>query len=303
MSILIRNNPLINYYRNLRYFYYKYFYFSDEKLVKKQFRGKLRRKVNLENPVKYNDKLQWLKLNWYDPLATICADKYEVRHFVEERIGKQYLNELYAVYDSIDDVKIKELPESFVLKATHGTGDNIICDNKMEVDWDSVFKMMKKWLKRNIYWSTREWVYKDIKPRIICEKNLSDENNKPPYDYKIFCFNGEPKLIQIDIDRFSDHKQAFYDTSWNLLNIQIGSVNNYKGIKIKKPNTLEKMLELSSVLSNDFPHVRVDFYNLKDRIVFGELTFFHQNGLAKFNPPDFERKMGSWLKLPLLDLN
>ncbi|WP_243293129.1 ATP-grasp fold amidoligase family protein [Bacillus sp. FJAT-47783] len=295
-KILKNNDQIANSYYQLKELYYKYL-ITDTILIKKKFKKKLGRDVNLTNPVKFNDKIQWLKLHWYDPLATKCADKYEVREFVEERAGKELLNELYGVYESVNEIHIDALPESFVLKASHGSGWNIICKNKNEMDWDLEFKKMRRWLNTNFYLYGREWVYRDLKPRIICERFLSDENGEPPKDYKIFCFNGEPKLIQVDFDRFTSHGRNFYDLNWAFQDIEIIYPNN-RDVKVPKPACLEQMLELSRKLSKDFPHVRVDFYVVQGRIVFGELTFFHESGYGQFRPEEFETEMGSWLTLP-----
>lgn len=287
---------IYNLFIKIREFWYKNF-ISDEKCIKKRFKKRMGREVNLENPVKYNDKLQWLKLNWRDPVATKCADKYKVREFVKNKIGKKYLNKIYGVYDSVDEINIKNLPQSFVLKATHGSGKNIICKNKNSLNWKKKAINMKGWLKTNHYWINREWVYKDIKPKIICEKYLENKNGNPPKDYKIFCFNGEPKLIEVDFDRFSSHTRNFYDLDWNLLNLEIEYPND-KNTYISKPEKLNEMLKLSKILSEDFPHVRVDFYNLNGELIFGELTFFHESGTGKFNLEKYEIKMGNWLTLP-----
>lgn len=271
---------------------------SDKTIIKMQFKRRLGRKVELENPIKYNDKLQWLKLYWRDPLAKICADKYEVRQYVREKIGSKYLNKLYGVYESLEEIDLDKLPNKFVLKCTHGSGFNIICNDKSKINWNKEFNKLKKWLRNKYYLSKVEWVYKDIKPRIVCEKYLDDGTGKPPKDYKIFCFNGEPKLIEVDIDRFGEHKRNYYDPDWNFINVEIRVPSDRK-IKIKKPEKLNEMLELSRKLSKDFPHVRVDFYEVNGEIIFGELTFFHVSGMGKFNPPEFEVEMGNWLDLPI----
>lgn len=291
-----RDGIIANLYRNCRYFYSKHI-LSDEQVIRGQFRKRLKRNVDLENPVLFNDKIQWLKLNWYDSTATLCADKYEVRDFVKKRIGEQYLNELYGTYKSVKEIDLDKLPKQFVLKATHGSGTNIICEDKDSEDWKRNFRIMRKWLKKNMYWTTREWVYKDIVPKIVCEKYLGDETGTPPNDYKIFCFDGKPQLIQVDIDRFNGHKQVFYNLNWTPKHVTIDNILD-KNIRVDKPETLEKMLELSEELSKGFPHVRVDFYSLRDQIIFGELTFFHRNGLGKFNPSSFEKELGDFLKLP-----
>jgi hypothetical protein len=271
-------------------------FISDEQFIRKEFKKRLGREVNLENPIKFNDKIQWLKLNWRNPIATKCADKYEVREVIKERVGPHLLNELYGVYESVEEINIDKLPKSFVLKGTHGSGFNIICKDKDQLDWNIEFEKMKTWLKTNYYWTSREWVYKDIKPRIVCEKYLIDDDIKDLRDYKFFCFNGEPKLIQVDFDRFNNHKRNIYDIEWNLTDIEI-QYPSAKNEIITKPKTLDSMLEISRILSKDFPHVRVDFYNIDETIIFGELTFFHGSGMEKFNSADFEIKIGKWLEL------
>jgi len=283
-------------YDKIKQFYYKNF-FTDESLINKKFNKRLGRDANLLKPERYNDKLQWLKLNWYDPMATICADKYEVRKIIKKKIGEQYVNELLGVYESVDDICIEDLPKSFVLKGTHGSGFNIICKDKNKLDWKYEFKKMRRWIRINYYWANREWVYKDIKPRIICEKYMEDRSGKPPKDYKVFCFDGEPKLIQVDIDRFDQHKQNFYDTNWNFRNVEIEKPAAKEAI-VEKPEKLEEMLQLSKILTSSFPHARADFYDWDGKIIFGEITFFHHSGMGKFNPPEFEVEMGSYIKLP-----
>src|SRR5699024_128742 len=291
---LKQSYSLIYLYDFFKEIYYKYF-ISDEKLIKKRFRKRLGREVNLKNPKKFNDKLQWLKLYWRDPLATKCADKYKVREYIKEKIGEKYLNELIAVYNSVDEIDIDKLPKSFVLKGTHGSGYNIICKNKDKMDLEKEFKKMRRWMWTNYHWSKREWVYKDIKPRIICEKYMEDESGELR-DYKIFCFHGEPKIIEVDINRFTDHKRNIYDLNWNLLDVEIEYPSEPNTI-IQRPETLNEMLELSRILSKDFPHVRVDFYNVNGEIIFGELTFFHESGMGKFNPSEYELELGRYLDL------
>jgi len=276
--------------------YQKYF-FTDEEFIRKEFRKRLGREVDLEDPKKFNDKLQWLKLNWRDPLATKCSDKYKVREYVKEKIGEEILNELYGVYKSVDEINFKELPESFVLKANHGSGWNIICKDKKKMNWRGEFRRMKWWMRTNYYYLGREWVYDSIEPRIVCEKYLSGEDSKPPKDYKIFCFNGEPKIIEVDFDRHTDHKRNFYDLDWNFLDLEI-KYPNVPSKNIKKPEKLEKMIEYSKILSENFPHVRVDLYEVNNKIYFGELSFFHGSGMQNFRPEEFELKMGEWLELP-----
>lgn len=279
--------------------YYQYF-LSDKKLIKSRFKKRLDRRVDLNNPQKFNDKLQWLKLNWHDELATSCADKYDVRKIVGQRIGESYLNELIDVYESVEEIDLEKLPDQFVLKGTHGSGFNIICTDKSKLNWLEEKKVMNRWLSTNYYYKNREWVYRDIKPRIICEKYLEELASGDLRDYKVFCFNGKPKLIQVDFDRQYNHRRNFYDLNWNFIDVEIKYPNDPNEF-IPRPIKLTEILKLSEKLSKGFPHVRVDFYIVENNIKFGELTFFHESGMGKFSSEEFELKMGSWLKLPQND--
>ena len=280
--------------RVIRQFYFKNF-FTDVSFIQRKFKKEMDRKANLDSPKTYNDKLQWLKLNWYDPLASKCADKYEVRQYVKETIGEEYLNDLLGVYESIDEINLDDLPKSFVLKGTHGSGFNIIVRDKEKMDWKREFKKMKKWLKTNYYWQNREWVYRDLKPRIICEKFLSDDSGNLPKDYKLFCFDGEPHFMFVASDRGGDTKFDFYDLEWNKIPVSQHYPNsNYS---IPKPNNLDHILDLSRKLSKGFPHVRVDFYLVEDKIIFGELTFFHFSGTKKFKPEKYDKIFGDLIDL------
>ncbi|WP_445002569.1 ATP-grasp fold amidoligase family protein [Exiguobacterium alkaliphilum] len=275
--------------------YYKYL-ISDERLIKSKFKKKLNREVNLSNPIYYNDKLQWLKLHWKDELAKQCADKYEVREYVKNKIGADYLNEVYGIYEDINEINFSELPESFVLKGTHGSGFNIICKNKNLLNWKSEKNKIQIWLKKNYYWQNREWVYKDLKPKIICEKFIEQESGEELRDYRFFCFNGEPKFISVDfsITQKQNTRRNLYDLNWNILDGEI-SYPKELDIKVEKPKKLDEMINLSRALSTGFPHARIDFYYIQNRIIFGEITFFHQSGMGEIRPVEFEKEMGSWL--------
>lgn len=293
------NNLFINYsYDKLKEFYCKYL-ISDERILRKRFKDRLNRALDLDNPVYFNDKLQWLKLYWRDPLATQCADKYEVRKYVEEKVGSKYLNDMITVYDSVDEINLKELPDSFVLKGTHGSGFNIICKDKNDMNWVKEFKKMRRWMWTNYYWSKREWVYKDIKPRIICERYLELETKGGSRDYRVFCFGGEPHLIAIDFDinNKSNARRNLYDLKWNLLEETITYERDISQ-KIEKPRQLDEMLAISRKLSKGFPHVRVDFYILDEKLYFSEMTFFHQSGMGIFSSEEFEIKLGNLIELP-----
>jgi hypothetical protein len=255
-------------------------------------------KLNLKNPKTYSEKLQWLKLYDRKPEYSKYVDKYAVRTYISETIGEQYLIPLIGVYDSVEEIDWDSLPNKFVLKCTHGSGSNIICSDKNKLELQASKIKLNKWMKKNWFWFAREWPYKDLKPRIICEKYLADESGVELKDYKIFCFSGEPKIIQVDYNRFFGHKRNMYDTEWNYIPVSHNHLTDAEA-KIKKPAKIETMLELARVLAKDYPHVRVDFYSINDKIYFGELTFYPGAGFGKFEPKEFGIKMGSWIKLPI----
>lgn len=279
---------------------YSRFFISDSDAIKKRFSSRVGREVELANPIKYNDKLQWLKLNWDDPIASKCADKFLVREVVEERIGSEYLNKIHAVYNSVEEIDIESLPNQFVLKGTHGSGYNIICSDKNKTDWKIEFNKMRRWMNQNYFWTNREPVYKNTQPRIICEQFLVQDDEIELRDYRFFCFEGEPKFITVDfsITDKSKTRRNLYDLDWNLMDAEI-SYPKETTIKVKKPEKLKEMIELSHKLSAGFPHARIDFYYINNKIIFGEITFFHQNGMGRISPDTFETTMGSWIKLPL----
>ncbi|GMQ60450.1 ATP-grasp fold amidoligase family protein [Vallitalea sediminicola] len=273
------------------------FKIRPEAILKIEFKRHAGYKLNVKNPQTFNEKLQWLKLNWYDPNATICADKYSVRKFVEDRGLGHLLNDLYGVYDNVDDINIDSLPSEFVMKVTHGCGQNLICTDKSKFNWGTEKKMFNKWLKISHYYDSLEWVYRDIKPRIIVEKLIKTNDEKCPKDYKIFCFNGEPKCLFVATDR-GEHttKFDFYDLEWNHLTVK----NHYpnSGEILIRPKELNEILEYSKILSKGFPHVRVDFYIENNKVIFGECTFFHFSGSEPYEPMKFDYEMGKYLKLP-----
>ena len=249
----------------------------------------------METPRTFNEKIQWLKLYDRQPLYTKLADKYAVRQYVNDKIGPEYLNELYGVYESPAQIKYNHLPDSFVMKTTHGSGMNILVHSKREIDINNIAKRLKGWLKLNYYELGREWAYKDIPPKIICEKLLIDENGQPPQDFKVFCFNGTPQFIQVDYDRHLNHTQTFFDTYWKKLSF--GKSCPVHDQEIKHPQRLYEMLWAATQLSRCIPFVRVDFYALP-QLVFGEMTFYPGNGFSAFHPHEWDLKLGNLLELP-----
>jgi hypothetical protein len=263
---------------------------------------KHRYKLNLDNPKTYNEKLNWMKLYYRNELMPICADKYTVRQYVKDRECGEILNELLWEGFDAREIPFDELPKQFVIKVTHGSGNNIICKNKHKLNKEKTIKQLNRWLKHKFLPCYGEWFYGVIKPRIIIETFLSEDNLNVPVDYKMFCFNNIEGLqgigvTAIDSDRFTNHTRTLYNAKWDILpDVTFDFPNDTKGI-CKKPELYEKMIEYAKKLSEPFPHVRVDFYIVKQRLYFGELTFLNGAGFDKITPYSFDEIMGSWLGL------
>lgn len=266
---------------------------DDRKFLEMMYKNQTGRELDLENPQRFTEKLQWLKLYNHNPLTSQCADKFLVRDYIESKGYGDLLNELLAHVEDVDDLDIDSLPERFVVKAAHSSAMNFICNDKKSVNWKSKKRIFKLWLKLNLYLDGREWVYKNLKPSIVVEKYLEDDSGYLR-DYKFFCMNGKVAFVQADEDRYSDHKQSYYSTEWEKLDFTTG----VKDCEVKRPENLEKMLEIASRLSEDFPFVRVDLYNCNGRIYFGELTFFGGSGFYSFDPDEYDFRFGSMVRLP-----
>jgi len=288
------NNPLLIFSKALNF---KVFHIiSDEKYLKMKYFFRTQKKLNLKNPELYNEKLQWLKLNDRKSFYTNLVDKFEVREYIQTKIGEKYLIPIYGVYNKFDDINFDTLPNEFVLKTTHDSGGVVICRNKNELNLRNVRKILEKSLKRNFYYSSREYPYKNVVPKIICEKLMKDSLHEDLKDYKLFCFNGEVKMIQVDFDRFSNHKRNYYDKEWGLLNLEIQYPNDPEK-QIEKPLNFEKMISLAETLSQSHRHLRVDFYVIEEKIYFGELTFYHEAGFGKFSSSVYEKKLGDLISI------
>lgn len=249
---------------------------------------------DFEKPQTLCQKLQWLKFYYRNPLMTQCADKYAVRQYVEQTIGNEYLNELIGTYDSGSEIDFDSLPNQFVLKVNWGAGQNLICSDKNSINVRKYKRQLRDWLKpsSNHYYFSLEPSYKNIQPKIVCEKYLGSEVN----DYKILCFNGVPHVMWIDFSRFTDHHRNVYDSNWNFIDVVI-DFPHYQGT-VERPKQFDKMLELAGKLSKPFPFVRVDFYICQERILFGEMTFFPAAGLHRITPYSWDEKWGDLLVLP-----
>ena len=262
---------------------------------------KLGKKLNLENPQTFNEKIQWLKLYDTTELKTQLADKWRVREWVAQKIGVQYLIPLLGVWNSFDEIDLERLPNRFVLKTNHASGANVIVLDKQTHDWHSTKIKFEKWMEQNFaYLHGFELQYKDIKPKIIAEEYIETKAGNL-YDYKRYCFNGVPKYIAIIGDRVLEKhtgQTAFYNTDWKLQSFDSGDYPRYK-IQKKKPDKLEEMLFLAKKLSKGFSFVRVDLYELDNgEVKFGELTFTPGNGMFRWIPEKVDLMFGEKIILP-----
>lgn len=268
------------------------------------FRLKQGHKLDLNNPKTYNEKINWIKLNYENDLMPICADKYTVRQYVIDCGCGEILNELLWQGYNAKNIPFEKLPNRFVIKVTHGSGLNIICKNKKELDKKRTVKKLNKWLEKKYIPCYGEWFYGVIKPRIIIESFLSENNNEVPKDYKLFCFNNvngqhDVGLTVVDINRMNHHKRQIFDNKWDLVpGLSISFPNEKKDI-LEKPNQYEKMIHYAKVLSTPFPHARVDFYVINNKIYFGEITLTNGAGFAKIKPHNKNEMLGSWINLKL----
>lgn len=280
----------------------------DTYVQRSQFKKRFGRVLNLSSPQTLNEKIHWLMRYYRYPVMTLLADKYAVRDYVARKIGHEFLNELYGVWDDPAAIPFETLPQSFVLKVTWGSGQNILCRDRSKLDVPATKAQLSKWMKRSEYWVVREWAYKNITPRVICERYLTDEAGNVPTDYKFFCFNGKPRFVQVVTGRFSQHHHRhMFDLSWKPLpfNMKYPPSKHQPSEcpppqeQLQKPNRFEEMIVAAQALSKDLPLVRVDLYCLGAvRICFGEMTLYPEGGLIRFVPDSFDLSLGQLLTLP-----
>ena len=272
---------------------------NDKEYLSWLYRARMGRLPDLNHPKSFNEKLQWLKLNDRKPEYTEMVDKYLAKKYVEKRIGEKYIIPTLGVWDEFDQIEFEKLPDQFVLKTTHDSGGVVICKDKANFDKASAKRKLEKRLKRNYYFEEREWPYKNVKPRIIAENYLSFLNGSDLVEYKVFCFNGKPALFLIckGEGHTDERTNDFYDLEFNHIPVTVTCPNAKE--KCQKPDEYEELLELSRKLAKNTYQLRVDLYVINHKIYFGELTFFHDSGCCKFNPPEWDKRFGDMLKLPI----
>jgi len=274
---------------------------NDKHFLKIIYYDRFRKKLNLKNPSLFTEKLQWLKLYDRNPLYTKLVDKYAVREYIKEKLGEEYLIPLIAVYDKVDEIEWDKLPNQFVIKCTHGSGSNIICKDKNKLSIRESKKKLKKWMRKNWYWFGREWPYKNVKPRIIIEKFMVDANSKQLKDYKLMCFNGSPKIIQVMSNRINGkYNLNHFSITWENLNFeQIGLVPSNE--KIDKPKNLDRMVDFARELSKNIPFVRLDFYEINGELFFGEFTLYPVSGFHQFEDISSDVQLGNMLSIDFME--
>ena len=276
-------------------------------MLKIQYRIKFGRRLNLKEPKRFTEKLQWYKLYYYNPLMTLCAGKNRVRDYVKEKGLEYILNEQYNVYSNANEIDFDELPDRFVLKSTVGSASQqvLVCTDKNSIDYEEVRNRVNSWIKlypnKRRKHSGREWPYDGVKTEIIAEKYIDSSKEKYGLlSYKIFCFNGEPRFIYLIVDvkdGYFDADYGIYSPDFVKLPYNRVSEANLE-CDLKKPDNWDEMLHVARVLSSEFPHVRVDLYNVGGKIIFGELTFFNDSGYMRYNPDEFDFVAGDYFKLP-----
>jgi hypothetical protein len=254
--------------------------------------------LSLRHPRTFDEKLQWYKLYYRDPIMTTLSDKYAARLYLEAAGHGALLNELYGVYERVEEIDLAALPERFVLKATHGSNMNIFCRDKKMLDWDAARARMRRWLQTDFFHSGRQWAYKGIPPRLICEKYLENEEFGELLDYKFYCFGGRPEVLWVCSGRYGTRGVAYnaYDMEWNRIPVFKGKPGS--DLAIEKPDNFVAMVALAGELGKGFPFVRIDLYSVRGKLLFGEFTFYPDSGVVPFTPDRYNYFFGDLFVLP-----
>ena len=271
-------------------------FMPDKAYLRMIYRAELGKKLNLENPSSFNEKLNWKKIYDRKSIYTVMADKYLVKKYVPKKIGEECVIPLYGVWNHFQYIDFASLPDRFVLKSTHDCGGVVVCKDKKQIDLKKLEAFFEKRLKKNYFWWRREWPYKNIVPRIIAEEYVQDCDKEYLPVYKFFCFHGVPKIIQsIQNDKQKDETIDYFDTEWNLLDLKQNFPNSKN--PLSKPEKLEEMVEIASKLSEGHDFIRVDLYVINCEIKFSEFTFYSDAGINVFTPEYWDEKLGSWMTI------
>lgn len=271
---------------------------DDETYLRIAYRAKMGRKLRLNPPITYNEKLQWLKIHDRNPVYTQWVDKYEAKVLAGRAIGEKYIIPTLGVWQCFDEIDFDILPEQFVLKCTHDSGGLVICRSKLQFDRKAARRKIEGCLKHNFYYGQREWPYKDVKPRIIAEKYMEDSETSELRDYKVYTFGGKAMFCMINQEREIHTRADYFDRDYNWLDFTWGY--DHADVLPEKPKNYELMYELAEKLALGTAELRVDFYEVNGQVYFGEVTFFDGSGFSKINPVEWDYKMGSMIQLPVL---
>lgn len=278
-----------------------FFHWMDDerylKMVSKSVTGK---EINLQNPKTFAEKIQWLKLHDRQEHYVDLVDKIAVKAYVKKMIGEEYIIPTLGIWETADSIQFDALPSKFVLKCNHDSGSVVICRDKETFDFTTAKKKLRKSLKKDAYYWGREWPYKFVDRKIFAETLIEypDCPNMDLLDYKVYCFNGEPIYCQVISERTTAEKIDFYDMNWNhqpFIGLTPGVKNSER--TIAKPQSFNKMIEISRVLSHDIPFSRIDFYVIDDKLFFGEITLYPNAGFGEFTPSEWNKKLGDLIKL------
>lgn len=274
---------------------------SDKAYLRIMYYKHIGKKLDIDAPKTFNEKIQWLKLNDRNELYGKLADKYKVREFVKAVCrDKVELVPLIGAWDNPSDIDFSALPESFVLKCNHNSGKGMyICKNKGDIDKKIILRSLKKGFKENYFWSGREWQYRNIDKKVLAEKYMEGDSGNGLEDYKVFVFNGKAMYIQVDYNRFTDHGRNFYDLDWRYVPFTTLYPTNPE-YKVPRPCCLHELTECAELLTEAAgtpPFLRVDFYIIKGKIYFGEITFHHGSGVEPFYPPEYDEILGKLIIL------
>lgn len=272
-----------------------YSIYDDKEFLSTQFRKKVGYELNIDKPMTFNEKLQWLKLFDRNDKYTTMVDKYSVKKYITEKVGNKYVIPTLGVWGHFDDINFEKLPDRFVLKCTHDSGSTVLVDDKYTFKYEWAKRKLELALSANYYWQGREWPYKNVPRRIIAEKYMASPHDM--VDYKFLCFHGNPKMVFTCTERFDGDglKVTFFDLNWNRLDFERHYPSSVK--EISKPQNLDLMIDLAGKLSEGIPFVRVDFYEIEGQVYFGEMTFFPGGGMEEFRPVEWDYILGGWIKL------
>lgn len=276
-----------------------YDHLPDKEYVQMMYPLIMKKQINLENPKTFNEKIQWLKLYDHRPEYTMLVDKYKVREYIAENFGEQYLIPLLGEWDDPEEIDFAVLPEKFVLKCNHNSGLGMcICRDKSKLNIEKVRIELRKGLKEDFYLKGREWPYKNVPRKILCEKYMTDRDKTELVDYKVHNFNGIPQFILVCSNRFSEDglHEDFYTIDWEKMPVKRPEAPTTE--EIKKPLNLQRMLEISKQISAGYPFMRTDFYEINGKLYFGEITLYPASGWDEFEPDEYDMIFGNMLTLP-----